>query len=556
MIIKKIIYTAEEQRELEKIKKEYETAIKDFRETKPLKMDGETPIAVLEILSSLGSRQEILEKSIEARHMEELGTPDAILEEAKEIIQALEKKDFQEYVRPLRKSLQRQTPEMKRDKVFQNAMKRYSYTFEGAYKFILTEVLPYYKALKNLGETEIIDAGKRIRISYSELLEVEALRKARDGFGYKPPTERKKRGQKQTVSLKEELNTVEDIEPSELYGKMISDSVTRSVETSIGEKPKTDPVSQYRIIENKYGQLEWIGDTDPSILDEVERKAIPAESVLLLYMLLRKLTPQLPTLKQFKGKLKPKEQEELEKIRDTLNDEKIRTVSLTLNEYMENRRSKDRKASAKQTIEYALKSIGSMEVFVGSTGKGYYMFSSKPQEMYRAGNIEAVFNYDWCTHLYTDGSKLVYFPDPLYTVDLRKHPHAVILYIWLRSNYEANEHKQKPHTNRVKVMTTIENVPALKENYYAERESGNARYWQRVIEPLLSNLDALKKTYGVLEYEILGKDKKKITASKFNKMPNREKLECWIRYELIGYPDWKAPEQLTTKKQTAPKTKK
>lgn len=566
MIIDKITYTKEEQLEIQELNRQFMDAVKEIREILPNTNDSELSFmhflkqdGAEEVLNKLATADTLLKQNrreAEVRHMKELGTSDAILAEANEIIQALEKEDFQEFVRTARSKLKAgQSEEMKRDKEFQASIKHFSYTFESAYRFIITQVTAYCIALKDLGEeTEIIDNGEPITIKYLDLLEIEALRKARNDFGYTPKTERKKRGQKQTTSLAEELTAVESIESKDLYSKIISDKVTGSIETSIGKKPRQDPISQYRIIENKYGQLEWINDEDSEFLSEIDRKAIPTESVLLLNMLLQKLTPQIPTLKLFKGKLKPTEQAELDKIRDTLKDEKVRTVTLTLGEYMDKRQSKGRKATAKETIEYALRSIGSLETKID--GKGYYMFSSKPQDMYKAGKIEAVINYDWCTHLYTDGSKLVFFPESLYTVDLRKHPHAVILYNWLRQNYEANTYKQNPHTNRVKIITTIENVPVLKDIYEQEttpvvdsngHKKTQGRIWDRVIDPLLKNLESLKKVYGVLDYEILDKNLNKISGSKFNKMPTSAKLECWIRYEFTDYPNWKAPEQLTAK---------
>lgn len=556
MIIDKITLTEEEQRERAELNKRYLDAVKRVQETTlDMKTGGMTFEHVMEQdgveealnhLTTIGAILELHRREAEARHMKELGTSEAILAEAKEVIQALEKKDFQNFIRVVRTGKKSQTEEMKRDKMFQATLKRYTYTFESAYRFIITQVKPYERALKDLDEkTELTLADGNIESSYLDLLKLEALRKARDDFGYTPKSERKKRGQKQTVSLKEELTAVEDIEETDLYNKSISDSFARSIEASIGEKPTTDKISQYRIIETKHGQFMFTNE-DQDLLEKVDEKAVTTETVLIMNMLWEKLLLQIPTLKVYKGKLKEKEQAELDQITEKLLDEKVRTVTLTLGEYMDRRKSKGRKATAKSTIEYALKSVGSMEAIVG--GKKYYMFSSKPQEMYKAGNVEAVFNIDWCKRLYTDESKIVNFPEPLYSVDLRKHPHAVMLWIWLRQNYEANTYKQNPNTNRVKISTTIENIPALKDNYEQEKTVGNARYWQRVIEPLLTSLDALKKIYGLLDYEILDKNLNKISASKFNKISMDDKLECWIRYELTGYPRWKAPEQLTGKK--------
>lgn len=556
MIIDKIKLTDKEQRERDEINKRYLDAVKRVRKALPDAetsgmtfehvMDQDGVEEALNHLTSIGTILELHRRESEARHMKELGTSEAILAEAKEVIQALEKKDFQNFIKVAKAGLKSpQTEEMKRDKAFQATLKLYSYTFESAYRFILTQVKPYQRALKDLGEEmELTLADGNIESSYLDLLKIEALRKARDDFGYKPKSERKKRGQKQTVSLKDELTAVEDIEETDLYNKSISDGFTRSIEASIGEKPATDKISQYRIIETKHGQFMFTNE-DQDLLEKVDEKAVTTETVLIMNMLWEKLLAQIPTLKVYKGKLKEKEQAELDQITEKLLDEKVRTVTLTLGEYMDRRKSKGRKATAKSTIEYALKSVGSMEAIVG--GKKYYMFSSKPQEMYKAGNVEAVFNVDWCRRLYTDESKIVNFPEPLYSVDLRKHPHAVMLWIWLRQNYEANTFRQNPNTNRVKVSTTIENIPALKDNYEQEKATGNARYWQRVIEPLLTSLDALKKIYGLLDYEILDKNLNRISASKFNKISTDAKLECWIRYELTGYPRWKAPEQLTGK---------
>ena len=478
MIIDKITFTAEQKKEQEALNSKYVQAVKDLREIlQDVNTDGVAFDSVmrnsdvdeaLNNLTEIGTQLEIHRREAEARHMKELGTSEAILAEAKEVIQALEKKDFQNFIRVAKAGLKSpQTAEMKRDKAFQATLKLYSYTFENAYRFILSQVNPYQRALKGLDEeTEIIDHGKRLTLKYIDLLEVEALRKARGDFGYTPKSERKKRGQKQTVSLKEELTAVEDIEETDLYNKSISDGFTRSIEASIGEKPAINKITQYRIVENKHGQLTWIDTDDKELLGEIDQKAITAETTLILNMLREKLLAQIPTLKVYKGKLKAKEQEELDNIIQNIRDEKMRTVTLTLDEYMSRRKIKGRKATAKKVIEYALRSAGTLESLIED--RRYYMFSSKPQEMYKAGTVTAVFNFDWCRHLYTEESKIVNFPETLYSVDLRKHPHVVPLWYWLRQNYETNTYKQKPNTNRVKISTTIEKIQALKDNYEQE----------------------------------------------------------------------------------------
>lgn len=554
MIINKIVLSDEDKKKQAFWDKKVHEAVNELKKLESGTITYEEMMKVSDIAEAFGNINsafdvlEMLKREAEARYVERLGSSDAILDEAREVIQALEKKDFQDFVRPVRKRVREEAQDkiLRKDAAFRQEMKRYTFTFEGAYKFVLQQVAPYYRVLEQRGESTGITETDGKSVSYIELLQVEVLRKVRDDFGYTPPSERKKGGRKKTTSLQEELTTVEDIGKSGLYNKMVSDATTGAMETSIGKKPTTDPIAQYRYIETKYGQLTWDFDNGQELLAEVDRKAIPAETVLLVNMLLEKLTSQIPTLKHFKGKLKPAEQKELDAIRDKLKDEKCRTVSLTLGEYM-TRRNKDggNKSAAKKVIEYALKSAGTVEAYVD--GRTYNMFSSKPQEMYRAGNVEAVFNYDWCTHLYTDRSKIVWFPDALYSVDMRKHQHAISLYGWLRQNYESNTYRQKPNTNRVKIGTTIENVPELKA--VMEKEKGTSgRIYQRVVEPLLNNLEALKKVYGVLDYEILGKDTKKITGSRFNKLSNKEKMECWIRYEFTGYPNWKAPEQLSARK--------
>lgn len=558
MIINRIKFTEEEQRERERLNQEYMSAIAVVRETMPdddnmtfvqvMNADGVTD-AVMRLTAVNGLLKQQLEIA-ERRHMNELGTSDAILAEANEIIEALEKKDFQDFIKPLRKAKQiaRQNEQIKEDKDFQDlTKKRYNYDFRSAYAFVMSQVHPYHVALQELGEEkEIIENDKPVKIKYSDLLGVMSIWKVRDSFGYTPPSERKK---KKTVSLKDELTAVEDINVSELYNKSISDNFTRSVELSIGKKPKKDVASDNMYIETPDGQFTFIHADNDMFLQELDRKAIPSETVLVMHMLLGKVLPKLPTPPALpKGKKSTALKKELAKIEEILNKESNRTAELSLNEYMDRRKLKGRKSEAKKVLEYALMSLGTMEKEFNSNSTRYNMFSARPQEMYKAGNIKAVFNRDWLLHLYEDGFKMSEIPEALYTVDLRRHQYVVSLYGWLRQNYESNADHQAPNTNRVKVMTTIEKIPTLHDNLIEEQENGKARYWQRVIDPLFTNLDALKNVYGLLDYEILDKNKKKITGSKFNKMSMKEKLECWIRYELSGRPNWNAPEQLTTKK--------
>lgn len=566
MIIDKIKYTEDELQEKKRLEDEILKTLKEFKGTMPdpdeeeqLTLDHIMQNESFMMLMNLQSLQRILQTSANQRHLEELGTAEKIYEEALEIITALEKRDFLDYIKPTRKLLKANPVEKEKDVILVNGekisgmagemqksfkKKLYSYNFESAYAFILHQIKPYYVYLESNEDTN--QYGNR----YIDLLTLKMMQKARDDFGYKLPSQRKPTGKRG----KQKVDPTADFEASEdAYSKVISNPVFTALALSIGETPEVDTVSNTLTIINGKGnktqtEIKWdrgeiIEYEGIELSDKITTTAITSEQYLILNLMNKKLTVQLPTITS-----DPKKQKPIEEILLALTDEECRTVEITLDDYLKER-DQDNRKRGKDSLSYAIKSLAYAEVKMD--GIGYNLFSAKPQEMkYEKGSIKAIFNLDFCKAFYTGRLKtrLAYTPDPLMKIKLHNHPLGIVIYKYLQINYERNttSKKQNPNANWVNIETLIDNIADLKERYEREK-AGRRDYSAKVLAPLFRDLDALQDVYKVLTYEMLDKNHKPIAKSKFIGMKASERMKCRIRYEFTDYPNWKTPEgqQLT-----------
>lgn len=490
-------------------------------------------------IARLQERNREIVRQAEKRYITNLGGAEDIYLDAAVIIKRAEKEDFRDFVRQVREDLCFDDEARAATKEFRQYM---NFDFRSARVYLLQLIMPHIRVLKELNEKP-----EGIDFTYVELLELSVYRKVRDEWKYKAPVEHKPpRAKKKTI------DTLDYEEESEVYSKRFEDKIIKDIGTAIGENPPLDIQAKKKtLVISGDSQIEWVFTDAELSTDEMQGLYITSEAYLTLDMMLDKLTVQIPPMPQ-KNKDGTPNAKGLKEILDKLQDESVRTVTLTRAEYLEQRHLKENKGRQKKTFEHAIMSIGTIRGTT-DTNTPYYLFSSPPHEaadMYDKGDIRAVFNYDWVAHLYKDGAKgkgqLVYRPKPLRSVDLKKHPFAVVLWNWLQNNYTYNTGKQNPHTNRVKVGTTIDKIPELRHRDEKER-SGNQKYYEKIIKPLLDNLDALDKVYKIIEYEILDSKKKPITKAAFNKLKYAQQKDCWIRYEFVDYPNWNAPEKLGDK---------
>ena len=490
-------------------------------------------------MERLRKRNEEIIRQAEKRYMDSLGSADNIYADAAALIKQAEKEDFRDFVRQVRTDLCVDDETRAATKEFRQYM---NFDFRSARVFLLHLIMPHMRALQELDEKP-----EGLDFTYVDLLEISVYRKVKDEWGYKEPVEKKPpRAKKETVDV---LNYVEE---NEVYSKRLEDRFIKEIGTAIGENPPLDIQAKKKtIVVSGDGNLEWVFTDAELSTDEMQGLQITSEAYLILDMLLDKLTAKIPQMPQ-KNKDGTPNAAALKEVLDTLQDENVRTVTLTREDYLEQRHLKENKGRQKRTFENAIMSIGTIRGTI-DTNTPYYLFSSPPHEaadMYDKGDIKAVFNYDWTAHLYKDGVKgkgqLVYRPKPLRSVDLKKHPLTVVLWNWLQNNYNYNVGKQNPHSNRVKIGTTIDKIPELRQR--DEKESnGNKKYYEKIIKPLQDNLDALDKVYKIIEYEYLDSNKKPMTKTAFNRLKYAQQKECWIRYQFVDYPDWNAPEQLGDK---------
>ena len=494
-------------------------------------------------MARLQNRNKEIVEQAEQRYITSLGSVKGVYEDAVAIIGEADKEDFRDFIRTVQKDFNKDKDLMKETKDFRRYM---HFDFKSARAFLLHLVVPHFKVLRELDEKP-----DGVDFTYLELLQLTVYRKVRDEWKYKEPVDRT-----QQKAEKATTDTLDFVEESEVYSKRIEDRIVKEMGTNIGENPKLDIQAKKKVLVTSGDtQIEWVFTDADLSTDEMQDLHITSEAYLIFDMLLERITAQIPPPPD-RNKDGTPNAKALKEIQDALQDESVRTVTLTRDEYLKERHLKENKGRQKKSFEYAIMSLGTMRGMT-DTNVPYYFFSSPPHEaadMYYKGDIKAVFNYDWLVHLYKDGAKgkgqLVYRPKPLRSVDLKKHPLAVVLWNWLHNNYNYNTGKQNPHTNRVKVGTTIEKIPELRHRDEKER-SGNQKYYEKIIKPLQDNLDALDKTYKLIEYEYLDNKKKPITKTAFHKMKYAQQKECWIRYELVDYPNWKAPEQLGDKPKKA-----
>ena len=492
-------------------------------------------------ISRFAERNKALTVVAEHRYTSGLGSAAAVYKDAIEIVEAADKEDFRDFIRSVMKDFGGKDNETlrKKSKEFRTYM---HFDFKSARVFLLQLVKPHIDYLKKHDEKP-----DGIDFTYLELLDVTVYRKVRDEWKYKQPVEKQPEKQK-----KETINSLDYEEASDVYTKRLEDKFIKDVGTAIGENPPLDIQAQKKVIPvSGNSDIEWVFIDTELTQQEMEELCITTESYLILDMLLEKITKQVPPIPS-KNKDGSPNEKQLEKVLSKLQDEDTRTVTLTREEYLEERHIKENKGRQKEIFEYAIMSIGTMRGKM-DTNVPYYLFSSPPHEaadMYSKGDIIAVFNYDWLKHLYKDGLKgkgqIVFRPKPLRSVDLKKHPFVVVLWNFMQNNYNYNVGKQNTHTNRVKVGTAIDRIPDFRKRDEAET-NGNRRFSQRIIKPLHDNLEALDKVYKIIDYEYLDNKRKPITKKKFLSMKYAQQKECWIRYEFVDYPNWRGTEQLGTK---------
>lgn len=550
-VIKRDILTPEEQKTIDGIMVEVKKYAKESKELsyrdgkildKEKDMSPEERERCEEIgdaLMTLHGQIDAITKTAEYRYTTNLGSSVAVYNDAIEIIEAATKEDFREHIRPLAKGFSgKQNIQLRKDsKEFRTYM---HYDFKSARVFLLKLVSPHIDYLKKHDEKP-----DGIDFTYLELLDVSIYRKVRDEWKYKQPPEKKTERQK-----KETLSSLDYAEPSDVYTKRLEDGFIKEVGLLIGEKAPLNKVASKKTIETPSGQIEFrLEDTDLTPVEK-EDMYLTNNGYVVLDMILEKMTAKLPPVpaKNKDGSINAAKMEE---IKNVLKDEGLRTITITRDQFAEERNIAKNNSRIKAIFEDAIMSLGNVYwTSDKEKAKPYNIFSSpphKPADMYDKGGLCAVLNYDWLVHLYIDGAKgkgqLVWRPRPLRSIDQNKYPLAQPLWNWLHNNYNYNVGKQNPHTDRVKVGTTIDKVPELRRRD-AEQQSGGKKFYERVIKPLQENLDALDKEAKILEYSYLDKDKKPITKSKFNKLKYAQQKECWIKYEFVDYPNWKAPAQL------------
>jgi len=468
------------------------------------------------------------------RYLNGLETSESVYKDAMSIIAGVTKEDFQESVREVNRSFDRKN-DPKTWKESADFRKYSHFNFTSARVFLLHMVKPHIEYLEKKAETH-----EAFGMKYTEVIDVMIYMKVKDEFEYKLPT-----GEK-TVPKEKEVITVGDLEETGAYAKRIEDRFVRAVESSIGENAKLDKIVDSKMMTSGGFPLQYNFEGTGLSEEQMQDMVITSEACIIFDMLLEKVTKKIPTF--------PKKTEsglpsaaDLEKIDSVIKEEACRTVFLSRDEYVKERNITPNRSRQKDTFEYAVMSIGSIYGYYDNTP--YNFFSSPPHEpsdMYNKNGIEAIFNYDWIRRLYNGAGQIGYTPRSLRSADFKKHKYVFAIWYTLYNHYKTNVGKGNPHTNRTKIENIINKVSELRKKE-EEQSQGKKDYHSNVIAPLLENLDAMKKVYGTIDYEILDKNKKPLPKSRFLQLKYRDKKDCWIRFRFIDYPadDWNPTEPLS-----------
>jgi hypothetical protein len=266
-------------------------------------------------------------------------------------------------------------------------------------------------------------------------------------------------------------------------------------------------------------------------------------SVLFFFYLLKKLTKQTP----------------FDTRNIDLDNEATRTVLINREEFLRMRGkeiNEFNKKNASKEIKAYLNILASitMNFEVGKETINYHLISAEIEPGRYNKHYAILFNYD-LVRVLIGKNFIMNIPDPIFTIDEKRHPNAFSLTYFLSYYYGMNYHKANKGKISLKALLPhASNIPSLEEM----KERGEAHRFRTIIEPLEKDLDYLRDEKKIIkDYYWANPKDEPLTDAQLDKYNYETLSECILIYEMRDFPEVKRKEleapKDTRKKKKAPK---
>lgn len=220
--------------------------------------------------------------------------------------------------------------------------------------------------------------------------------------------------------------------------------------------------------------------------------------------------------------------------------DKRRTVTLSLDEYMEICGLKDRKKARKQLKE-AVQTIYNIsmewrEVVYEKNKKVERNWQIRVSDLMGEEwcddpirNSKVIFKFTFDIAKYLSQAYIMPYPQNLFQINSKYNPHAYYLGRKLVDHY--NQNFEKDNRNRIQVSTLLKGLPDI-PTYGSTR-----RISESIIIPFERDLDALVDVYGVLNsWEYCSKNGELISDKQLNGIDYDDWAALIVLFELRSYP--------------------
>ena len=217
--------------------------------------------------------------------------------------------------------------------------------------------------------------------------------------------------------------------------------------------------------------------------------------------------------------------------------EKEPTVVLTLDEYMQRRGLKDRKAAKEQAIAdmEILKSASFTLEEISGTGKKKGRVSYRFVNLADSGSVEKngdiKFTYGATFHKSLITAQIMPYSAALLQVNNHKYPNAY--YMGRKIAELKNMNALHPNAGDIiSVQTLLNNAPYIPS--YEEVAASDRMYSRRIIEPFERDLNALD---GAFTWEYCHENGRPLTDTELQTFSYEDFVDCNVKFTWAEYPD-------------------
>ena len=223
----------------------------------------------------------------------------------------------------------------------------------------------------------------------------------------------------------------------------------------------------------------------------------------------------------------------------TANPRKEReaTVTLTLDEYMQRRGLKDRKAAKEQAIAdmEILKSASFTLEEIKGTGKKKDRVSYRFVNLADSGSVEKngdiILTYGATFHRNLIAAQIMPYSTALLKVNNHRYPNAY--YMGRKIDELKNMNAPKPGAgNVIAVKTLLENAPYIPS--FEEVAAADRAFTRRIIEPFERDLNALEDAFS---WEYCHAKGEPLTESELTGFSYETFIKCLVKFTWKDYPD-------------------